>query len=62
MTIEHIRRTKDKITGYIRLKDGSRTHFQVDKEYGWEQWGNYTNKLCETVPLMERLEQDLWNL
>lgn len=61
MVIEHIRRCKDKTTGYVRLENGSKTHFKVDKEYGWQQWDNTVSELYKTMPLMEKLQRELWD-
>ena len=51
-----ITETKNKIKGSVKLSDGSTTKFEVVKGGEWNQWGNSTNNLCITVPLMERLQ------
>jgi hypothetical protein len=49
---------KTKIKGTIKLSDGSTTKFEVIKGGEWSQWGNSTNNLCITVPLMEKLQME----
>jgi hypothetical protein len=43
------------ITGKVTLSDGSETEFSIQPDLGWQQWGNYTEKLGATSDLMEEL-------
>jgi hypothetical protein len=52
---------KSKVKGSIKLSDGSVTKFEVIKGGEWNQWGNSTNNLCISVPLMEELQEELDN-
>lgn len=51
-----ITETKTKFKGYVKLSDGSTTKFEVIKGGDWNQWGNTTENLWVTVPLMEELQ------
>jgi len=48
---------KTKIKGSIKLSDGSTTKFEVIRGGDWFQWGNSTNNLSLTVPLMEKIQE-----
>lgn len=41
------------IEGKVTLSDGSVTSFHITPEYGWQQWGNITEKLAVTGGLMD---------
>jgi hypothetical protein len=56
---ETVRRTRNTIKGYFNLTDGSKTQFSIDKEYGWQQWGNTMGNLGETVDRLEQLQREL---
>ena len=56
---EHITRTKNTIKGTFRLSDKTTTHFSIDRENGWNQWGNFTDNLCITVDKVEQLQNEL---
>lgn len=48
--------TKHYIKGVFTLNDKSKTQFQIDKTDGtWEQWGNFRENLCVSVPKIEAL-------
>jgi len=47
------------IKGTFKLSDGTTTHFCIDKEYGWQQWGNFKSNLYLTVPILEELQKEL---
>lgn len=47
------------IKGTFKLSDRSTTHFCIDKEYGWQQWGNTRDNLYLTVPILEQLQTEL---
>jgi len=49
--------TKKTIKGIIKLSDRSTTKFEVVIGSEWSQWGNSTDNLSLTVPLMEKLQQ-----
>jgi len=61
IVIEHIRRMKKSFKGYFKLSDGSKTSFNIDLEYGWQQWGNVRDNLSLSVHRLEELQQELWN-
>lgn len=49
-----ITETKNKIKGTFYLSDKSKTTFEIcTKGKIWEQWGNTTENLCLSVPLVE---------
>lgn len=48
-----------KIKGVVRLSDKSTTRFEIDKNGEWYQWGNSTDNLFITVPLVERLAEGI---
>ena len=52
---------RGKVKGSIRLSDGTVTKFEIFKGGDWFQWGNSTQNLCVTVPMMERLQEELNN-
>lgn len=43
------------IQGSVELSDGSKTEFSIQPNLGWQQWGNTTEKLFVTTPLMDDL-------
>lgn len=45
------------IKGTVTLKDGTVSEFSIQAGYGWFQWGERSNRLSRTVPLMDALEQ-----
>ena len=47
------------VSGWLKLRDGSKTHFTIDKDGEWEQWGNSTDNLCLTVNFVENLRNFL---
>lgn len=48
--------TKNHIKGIFYLTDKTRTRFEINKISGdWVQWGNCTDNLCLSVPIIERL-------
>jgi len=47
------------VTGWLKLRDGSKTHFSIDRDGEWEQWGNSRDNLCLTVPFVENLRNFL---
>jgi hypothetical protein len=49
--------TKKTIKGTVKLSDRSTTKFEVVIGGEWSQWGNSTDNLSLTVPLMEKLQQ-----
>jgi hypothetical protein len=59
---EKVTRTKNTIKGKFYLSDKTITSFDIDKEYGWNQWGNSTNNLCITVNRVEQLQNELLDL
>jgi len=58
---EVVKRTKNTITGYFLLSDKSETQFSINKEYGWQQWGNTRENLSLTCSRLEELQQELFN-
>jgi hypothetical protein len=44
-----------KVKGWLKLTDGSKTHFEVQNNGEWEQWGNSRENLCVSVPFMYEL-------
>ncbi len=59
---ENITRTKNIIKGYFVLSDKTKSYFRIDKEYGWQQWGNFRDNLVLTVDRVEKLQQELLEL
>ena len=59
---ETVRRTRNTIKGHFNLSDGSKTQFSIDKEYGWEQWGNTKENLGITVDRLDRLKNELFGV
>ncbi len=59
---EAVRRTKNTIKGTFRLSDKSTTSFEIDRENGWEQWGNTTGNLGVTVARVEQLQKELLDI
>ena len=55
---ESVSRNSRRIWGYFKLSDGSKTQFEMKKGESWFQWGNTTDKLCETVDRVESLCND----
>lgn len=47
------------VSGWLKLRDGSKTHFTIDKDGEWEQWGNTRDNLCLTVNFVENLRNFL---
>lgn len=48
--------TKDnQVKGWLKLKDGTKTFFNIDNNGEWEQWGNTRDNLCLTVPFITQL-------
>lgn len=58
---EVVKRTKNTIKGHFILSDKSKTMFAIDKEYGWQQWGNSTENLGLTVDRLEQLQSELYD-
>jgi len=56
---ETARRTRNTIKGHFNLSDGSKTQFSINKEYGWQQWGNRRENLGLTVDRVEQLTDEL---
>ena len=53
--------TKNHIKGIFCLTDKTRTRFEIDKKTGyWEQWGNCTDNLCLSVPIIERMLNEMY--
>jgi hypothetical protein len=51
-----ITETKNKIKGTFYLSDKSKTTFEICiKDKIWEQWGNTTDNLRRSVPLVEQM-------
>lgn len=55
---ETVHKSRKMIWGTFKHDDKSVTHFE-GREEGWQQWGNTTSKLCETVKRVETL-YDEW--
>lgn len=52
--------TKDnQVKGWLKLKDGTKTFFNIDSTGEWEQWGNTRDNLCLTVNFVENLRNFL---
>lgn len=47
------------VSGWLKLQDGSKTHFTIDRDGEWEQWGNTRDNLCLTVTFVENLRNFL---
>lgn len=63
ITRKKITETKNKIKGTFTLSDKSKTHFEIClKEKNWYQWGNTTDNLCLSVPLVEDMFNKKINL
>jgi hypothetical protein len=62
VTSETVRRTRNTIKGSFRLSDKTTTKFEIDREYGWRQWGNSESNLYVTVPRCEQLQIELLDL
>jgi hypothetical protein len=45
----------NQVKGWLKLKDGTKTFFNIDNNGEWEQWGNTRDNLCLTVPFMIQL-------
>jgi hypothetical protein len=53
--------TKNQIKGIFYLTDKTRTRFEIDKKTGdWSQWGNCTDNLCLSVPIIERMLNEMY--
>jgi hypothetical protein len=52
---ERITSNKHRIWGKFFHSDNSVTNFEMIKGESWNQWGNTTDKLCETVNRVEEL-------
>lgn len=50
-----------KIKGILKLSDRSTTKFEIEKSGEWNQWGNSTNNLFISVPLIEKLVENMYN-
>lgn len=61
VTREVVKRTKNTIKGYFVLSDKSKTHFEISKQDGWQQWGNSTENLSKTVKRVEELQSELFD-
>jgi hypothetical protein len=48
-----------RVEGTITLTDGSASSFSVDTEYGWQQWGAGTERLGQTVGILDAIESAL---
>ncbi len=58
---ENIKRTKNTVKGTFKLSDKTTTHFDIDRQNGWNQWGNSTENLGLTVDRVETLYAELLN-
>ena len=47
------------VSGWLKLRDGSKTHFIIGKDGEWEQWGNTNDNLCLSVSFVEQLRDFL---
>lgn len=47
------------VSGWIKLQDGTKTHFSIDRDGEWEQWGNTRENLCMSVTFVEGLRDFL---
>ena len=47
------------VSGWLKLRDGSKTQFSIDSDGQWEQWGNTRDNLCVSVPFVEQLRDFL---
>jgi hypothetical protein len=48
-----------RIKGKVKLSDKSVTKFEIGKDGEWHQWGNTTDNLFVTVPLVEQLAREI---
>jgi hypothetical protein len=49
----------NQVKGWLKLKDGTKTFFNIDNNGEWEQWGNSRDNLCLTVPFMLQISEFL---
>jgi hypothetical protein len=49
----------NKARGWLKLKDGTKTFFNIDNNGEWEQWGNTKDNLCLSVPFMLQISEFL---
>jgi hypothetical protein len=47
------------LSGDVFLNDGTRYHFQCDREDGWNQWGASQSELGVSVDIMDAIEAAL---
>jgi hypothetical protein len=47
------------VSGWFKLQDGSKTHFTIDRDGEWEQWGNTRDNLGVSVSFVEQLRDFL---
>ena len=45
----------NQVKGWLKLKDGTKTFFNIDNNGEWEQWGNTRDNLGVSVPFIEEL-------
>lgn len=45
------------ITGEVITADGAKRKFSLSADYSWQQWGETTEKLGNTVDLIEALQR-----
>ena len=43
------------VSGWLKLEDGTKTHFFIDKDGTWEQWGNTRDNLTKSIPFLHDL-------
>ena len=51
----------NQVKGWLKLKDGTKTFFNVDNNGEWEQWGNTRDNLCLTIPFMIQLVEFMFS-
>ena len=49
----------NQVKGWLKLKDGTKTFFNIDNNGEWEQWGNTKDNLCLSVPFMLQISEFL---
>ena len=45
----------NQVKGWLKLKDGTKTFFNIDNNGEWEQWGNTRDNLGVSVAFIEEL-------
>ena len=45
------------ITGTIRMTDGTESAFSIQADAGWQQWGAGSERLAETVDVLDAMAQ-----